>query len=486
MSKGLFIGGTWRAGRGEGLASINPATDEIVWKGNAASSEDVHEAVVQADTAAAIWSDRPLEDRIAIVGAFAQQLAENKPQLAELISRETGKPLWESSGEVETMRGKVGASIEALSERRRETSKTVGDATGFVRYKPHGSVAVLGPFNFPGHLPNGHIVPALLAGNTVVFKPSELTPGVAELTVELWQRAGLPSGVINLLQGSREVGEALIKHPQIDGVFFTGSYATGRAINRALADQPGKILALEMGGNNPLVIYRAKDLPAVAHLIVQSAYITAGQRCSCARRLILLNDEADAVIRELINLMTRMIVGPYTQRPEPFMGPVISAAAADQILEAQAALESSGGQSIIPMQRMDTKLALLTPGLIDVTHVKQRADAEIFGPLLQVIRVNDFDDAIEEANRTCYGLAAGLVSDETGAFDRFYREIRAGVINFNRPLTGASSQLPFGGVGCSGNNRPSAYFAADYCSFPVASLQSDRIPAPSNQPVGFR
>ncbi len=486
MSKGLFIGGMWRAGRGEGLASVDPATNQIVWKGHAGSGEDVHQAVVEADTAAAIWADRPLAGRISILNSFARQLAANKPRLAETISKETGKPLWESSAEVEFMCGKVAASIDSHHDRRRETSRSIGDATGFVRYKPHGAVAVLGPFNFPGHLPNGHIVPALLAGNTIVFKPSELTPGVAELTVELWEQAGLPRGVINLVHGSREVGEALIKHPQIDGVFFTGSYAAGRAINRALADHPGKIAALEMGGNNPLVVYRAKDLPAVAHLIVQSAYVTAGQRCSCARRLILMNDEAEAVIAELMKLMTRMIVGPYTMRPEPFMGPVISAAAADQILEAQSALESAGAATLIPMRRLDKSLALLTPGLIDVTHVKQRADAEIFGPLLQVIRVADLDDAIDEANRTSYGLAAGLASDDPDAFERFYREMRAGVINFNRPLTGASGLLPFGGVGCSGNNRPSAYFAADYCSFPVASLQSDRIAVPPQEIVGFR
>ena len=485
MPKGLFIGGAWRDGRGEGLASINPATDEIVWKGNAASKDDVHDAVLEANTAVALWAERPLEDRVAVLNAFAEQLAANRADLAELISRETGKPLWESRSEVESMRGKVGASIEANRERRRETSRKIGDADGWVRYKPHGVVAVLGPFNLPGHLPNGHIVPALLAGNSVVFKPSELTPGVAEKTLEIWEKAQLPRGVINLVQGSRDVGEALIKHPQIDGVFFTGSYATGRAINRALADEPGKILALEMGGNNPLVVHRSSDLVAAAHLIVQSAFITAGQRCSCARRLILMEDEAENVLAEVKQILMRMIVGHYTAQPEPFMGPVISAVAAEQILAAQSALESAGGTALVPARQMGKSLAFLTPGIVDVTGVKQRADAEVFGPLLQVVRVKDLDDAIEEANRTCYGLAAGLLSDDRDAFERFYREVRAGVINFNRPLTGASGLLPFGGVGCSGNNRPSAYFAADYCSYPVASLVSEVLPKAPQNPIGF-
>jgi succinylglutamic semialdehyde dehydrogenase len=302
--------------------------------------------------------------------------------------------------------------------------------------------------------------------------------------IELCQSAGLPAGVINLVQGARSTGAALVTHNGIDGVFFTGSLDAGRAINRAVADQPGKIVALEMGGNNPLVVDRVGDIAAAAQTIVQSAFITAGQRCSCARRLIVVGDAFDAIVAAITQLIGRMIIGPYTLRPEPFIGPLISAAAADQVLRAQSKLESLGATPIVRAGRMEQSPAFLSPGVIDVTSVHDRPDDEIFGPLLQVIRVRTFDDAIAECNRTCYGLAAGLLSDDRALFDRFVREVRAGVINFNRPLTGASALLPFGGVGCSGNARPSAYFAADYCSYPVASLESVTIP-PAN-PVGFK
>ncbi|HMB95888.1 MAG TPA: succinylglutamate-semialdehyde dehydrogenase, partial [Tepidisphaeraceae bacterium] len=329
--------------------------------------------------------------------------------------------------------------------------------------------------NFPGHLPNGHIMPALLAGNTIVFKPSELAPLVAEMTVKLWQDAGLPLGVLNLVQGGREVGQSLASHTGIDGIFFTGSFEAGRAINRANADQPGKILALEMGGNNPLIVHEVDDLAAAAYLTIQSAYITAGQRCSCARRLIVTNEK---FIDHLTAMIHKIIVGRYTDSPEPFMGPIISDVAAQKLQSAQDDLSKRGAKSIVKMKSIGPRPAILSPGLIDVTEMQNRADEEIFGPLLQVIRAKNFDDAIAEANRTRFGLAAGLFSDDRASWEKFYRATRAGVVNWNRPLTGASGLLPFGGVGCSGNNRPSAYFAADYCSYPIASMEMAHLKMP--------
>jgi succinylglutamic semialdehyde dehydrogenase len=289
-----------------------------------------------------------------------------------------------------------------------------------------------------------------------------------------------------VVQGGREVGEALVGHRDVGGVFFTGSYATGRAINRALADHPEKILALEMGGNNPLVVHEVSDVAAAAYAIVHSAYLTSGQRCSCARRLIVTARQADAVIEAVRELVRRLIVGDYTMRPEPFMGPVISDRAADQILYAQEGLLAAGARVIEPARRMEISRAFVSPGLLDVSEARERPDEEIFGPVLQVVRVRDFDEAIVEANRTAYGLAAGLLCDDRSLYERFWGEVRAGVVNFNRPLTGASGLLPFGGVGFSGNHRPSAYFAADYCSYPVASLEAERVVAPPAALVGFK
>jgi succinylglutamic semialdehyde dehydrogenase len=388
------------------------------------------------------------------------------------------------------MIAKVAISIEACEQRTPPGgSVATGGGDGLTlatRYKPHGVVAVLGPFNMPGHLPNGHLIPAVLAGNAAVFKPSEQAPRVAEAMADAWHAAGTPAGVFNVVQGAAQTGIDLASHPGIDGLFFTGSYAVGLALSRIFAEKPGAILALEMGGNNPLIVHECADLDAAAYLTVLSAYITAGQRCSCARRLIVpVGADGDAFVEQLVEMIGRVRVGFPSDDPEPFMGPVISARAAETLLQAQALLTDRGGRPLVEMRASPRSPALLSPGLIDVTPVAQRDDDELFGPILQLIRVPDFDAAIHEANDTRYGLTAGLLSDRRDLYDRFYRDVRTGIVNWNRQLTGSSSRLPFGGVGRSGNHRPSAYLAADYCAFPVAAMESDRLAMPKQLSPGI-
>jgi succinylglutamic semialdehyde dehydrogenase len=447
---------------------------------------EISRIVDAARAAFATWSLEPLEERIRCLRALEQYYRTNKEKIANVISSETGKPLWESRQEVDSMAGKIPISIDAYAQRCSEQSRPLADAVGFTRFRPHGVLAVLGPFNMPGHLPNGHIVPALLAGNIVVFKPSELTPRVGEVMIEAFAAAGFPAGVFNLIQGGKEAGAILARHRDVNGVLFTGSTAGGIALRRATADDPGKILALEMGGNNPLIVHKAGDLVAAAYIIIQSAYITAGQRCSCARRLILIRGpESDALVERLITTIQKIRVGLPADDPQPFMGPVISTQAAQNLLAAQAKLLDSGGIALVEMKPSSRSPALLTPGLIDVTGVANRPDAEYFGPLLQLIRVDDFDAAIREANNTAYGLSAGLVSENAKLYEKFLREIRAGVLAWNKPLTGASSQLPFGGIGQSGNHRPGGYFAADYASYSLASLESPHAQLPATLPPGI-
>jgi succinylglutamic semialdehyde dehydrogenase len=464
------------------LSSINPATGETVWAGPAADAAAVDAAVRAARGAFPAWAGKSFEERAAIAKAFAAQLTANKDALAEAISHEVGKPHWEALTEVQSMIGKVDISIEAHQRRCAEFKNTLG----VTRFRPHGVVAVLGPFNFPGHLPNGHIVPALLAGNTVVFKPSEFAPAVAELTAKLWAAAGLPGGVLSLAQGGRETGVALAAHTGIDGLFFTGSARAGLALNELFARTPERILALEMGGNNPLVVHRAADVKAAVALTLQSAYLSAGQRCTCARRLIVpAGAEGDRFLAALADATRALRVGSSTDRPEPFMGPVVSAAAADRLLEAQKNLMGRGAVALVEMRRLKPGTGLVSPALLDVTAVSGRDDEEFFGPLLQVIRVPDFDAALREANNTQYGLAAGLISDDAALYARFRAGVRAGLINWNQQLTGASSGAPFGGVGRSGNHRPSAYLAADYCSYPVASIEVPELKLPAQLPPGL-
>lgn len=484
--KSLFINGRWVQGAGPVLTSHDPANGSAVWEGSTAAGSDVESAVSAARDALEGWIELGTETRIAHLLRFSEKLKAHRAELAEIISRETGKPRWEALSEVDSMIGKVPVSIEAYNERRRPVERETGGIVTATRFKPHGVVAVFGPFNFPGHLPNGHVVPALLAGNTVVFKPSELTPGVAHKTVELWEAAGLPAGVLNLIQGGRQTGAALAANREIDGLFFTGSAAVGKALSRVLADHPDKILALEMGGNNPLIVHDVADVDAAVYATIQSAFLTAGQRCTCARRLIVpMGGRGDAFIDRLRQLTERVRVGRYTDDPEPFMGPVISPAAADSILLAQTKLQEQGGRSILDIKGLGNAGAMLSPGLIDVTAIRNRPDVEIFGPLLQIIRVPDFSVALTEANDTAYGLAAGLLSDSRDLYNQFFRKIRAGVVNWNRPTTGASGSLPFGGVGLSGNYRPSGFYAADYCSYPVASMEEAKLTTPARLPPGL-
>jgi len=470
----LFIDGAWRDGRGEVLVSTDPAKGDPVWRGAAATGLDCEDALRAARSAFAGWAATPLERRIEHVRAYGERLKARSEDIARDIARETGKPLWEARTEVAGMVGKVEVSIRAQAERAGHRAAEAAFGRSVLRHRPHGVMAVLGPFNFPGHLPNGHIVPALLAGDTVVFKPSEETPLTGANLARAWDEAGLPPGVLNLVQGGRDTGAALIAG-KIDGLLFTGSASAGAHFRRAFVDRPEVMLALELGGNNPLIAWDG-DPAAAASVIAQSAFITAGQRCSCARRLILpRGPQGEAILEALVALSARLTVGDWDSEAPCFMGSLISAPAAERVRSAVAALVARGAKTVFKgALPSGLSPAYVSPTILDVTDVAI-PDEEIFGPVLQVIRVDDFEAAIARANDTVYGLAAGLVTEDDGLWETFLNRARAGVVNRNRPTTGAAATLPFGGLGASGNHRPSAYYAADYCAYPVCSFEADRL-----------
>lgn len=482
-----FINGQWLAGLGHDISSLNPARNVVIWQGKTASDEQVSTAVVSARQAFTHWANITLQGRVAVIERFAELLTENKQTLAETIAIETGKPLWESIGEAGAMIAKVAISLKAYKERTGTVENPMPGAKAFIRHKPHGVVAVFGPYNFPGHLPNGHIVPALIAGNTIVFKPSELTPLVAEKVVKLWQQAGLPDGVLNLVQGEIATGKALASHKQIDGLFFTGSSTTGHLLHEQFAGQPGKILALEMGGNNPLIVKNVSDIDAAVHDIIQSAFVTTGQRCTCARRLFIeASEQGDAVLARLIEVTKKLTIGYYDDSTQPFIGSMISEKAALGLVDAQSKLEKLGAHSLLSLKHLEQGTGFISPGIIDVTKITALVpDEEYFGPLLKVYRFDNFDDAIEEANNTHFGLSAGLLSDSEKDYDHFFDLIRAGIVNWNKPITGASSAAPFGGIGASGNHRASAFYAADYCAYPVASVEAKSMSLPETLSPGI-
>ena len=478
-----FLGGKWIEGGTHVFESLSPITGEVLWEGPAAGADQVARAVKAARGAFFYWRRLSFAEREAYVRRFVEQIETQRDELAAIIHAETGKPLWESKTEISTMIAKAAVSKKAYEERTGQRDLETGGVLLALTHRPIGVFAVLGPYNFPGHLPNGHIIPALLAGNTIVFKPSELTPLFGERMVQCWADAGLPEGVVNLVQGEKGTGHLLASTDDIDGLLFTGSSLTGHAIHKAFGGHPEKMLALEMGGNNPLIVDKVENMKAAVYTIIQSAFISAGQRCTCARRMIILRSpENEALVSALKSAIEKIKVG-YDDNC--FMGPVVSNDAADRVLSFVAELEHAGATVLKPVERPDVAKALLLPGLVDITAMKTRNDGECFGPLLQLEWVDSLDEAIESANNTRYGLSAGLLSDHSEAWDHFMRGIRAGIVNLNSPLTGASGASPFGGVGASGNYRPGAFYAADYCAYPVASMVNERVALPKAMAPGI-
>ncbi len=454
------------------IISYAPATGEELWRAPIGSVDDL---VERARRSWGNWAAQSLANRIELCRRFANELRKEQDPFAELIARETGKPLWEARNEVEAVIGRVEIAVRSYAERtaQRRLDNALQGTTA-LRHKPHGVMAVIGPATFPAHLPAGHILPALIAGNAVIFKPSEKTPATGEFLVRCFHRAGVPAGALQLLVGGPAQGQELACHDGVDGLLFTGSAHTGISINRKLATNPGRIVALGMGGNNPIVAWDTPKIHDAAVLIVQSAFATSGQRCTSARRLIVRSSLYDAVVGEVKALADRIVVGAPFDDPQPFMGPVIDNAAAEGLTESFVYLLSHGGRPIKNMVQPRKDLPFLTPTIIDTTAMTERPDVELFGPLLQVIRVDDFDQAIAEANNTRFGLSAALIGGSPQEYNRFWANVRAGVVNWNQTTNASSPGAPFGGAGLSGNHRPGAFYAADSCAYPVASSELEQ------------
>ncbi|MDC0030206.1 succinylglutamate-semialdehyde dehydrogenase [Pseudomonadota bacterium] len=464
----LYLQNQWSLGKGKLFKSMNPLTGEILWEGNFANATQLNAAMHAADKSHEGWSSASIQTRIKIIRKFYALLEKNKLAMTKLISDETGKTHADAASEVAATLAKLNNSILAFKKRTGSQKNSIGTIEATLQHSSHGVMSVVGPFNFPLHLPNGHITPALIAGNTIVYKPSESTPMVAEYMMMLWDKAGLPAGVINMIHGGKDIVQGLCKHSLNNGLLFTGSYKVGKQINKIMADYPEKILALELGGNNPLVVWSTKKLNAAADLIFESAFISSGQRCTCARRLILPNNKNGKKI--LAKLKQKIQSLSYADPLDLYYGPLISPKATEGFLAFQDKLIHLGAKTILKARKVRGSFNLVTPSLINITGMTKSYDEENFGPMLQVFFTDTFDEAVAEANNTKYGLAAGLISDNEKLFDVFVRRINAGVINFNSTTTGASGAFPFGGIGRSGNLRPAGFYAADYCAWPKASI----------------
>lgn len=496
-----LIGGVWVPLPGEGLVSHEPARpSRRVWRGTPEVSH-VNLAVGAARAAQRAWEDWGRERRAEVLRRFAEIAASRTGEMASLISREVGKPTWDARAEADLLAAKVQTTLEESEHgpltRVRGFSLPLGPTRqGRCGFRAHGVAAVVGPFNFPAHLPNGHIVPALLMGNTVVFKPSDKAPATGELLArwldEALRALGAPAGVLNLVQGGAEVASVLVGHADIDAVLFTGSWPVGRRIMEANLDRPGRLLALEMGGNNAVVIMPSADLSQAVIECVRASFVTAGQRCTCTRRIIVHCGVASRVVRALREAAAAVRVGPPDEEGV-FMGPLISEDACGAVLRAQGEFEAAGGRVLVRCERVVCAEGghYVRPGVMEVDRFTPGTDAgagcdrEVFGPLVRVSVTDSLEDGIAQANASAFGLAAAIFTQDAGEAERFCARVRAGCINVNAGTAGASGKLPFGGLGRSGNHRPAGAFALDYCAYPVAGIIEQGLGAALSPGMSF-
>jgi len=466
------------------LVSVSPSDPaDVLGTFPVADADSVDTAVSRARKAFPAWRDMGFEGRAAVLRRFAEGARERVPELAELITREVGKALWDACGEASLLAPKVDVTLDTGMTHVATVEAAPGQRATFF---PRGVLAVYGPFNFPVHLPNGHIVPALATGNTVVFKPSELAPATGAWMAALWREIGLPDGVLEIVQGGAETGRALSVNPDVDGVLFTGSYETGRAIAHATLDQPHKLLALELGGSNAYLVCEDADLDLAVSEAALSIAASTGQRCTCARRLFVARSVADAFTEKLVNVLRGLTIGdPFDEGV--FMGPLVSRTAFDRVVGQRALADAAGAERILLVEP-DLPPPYVGPGLVRFPGLRQdhpyQRD-ETFGPEAALYTVDDLDEAIAAANDTDYGLVASVMTRDRANYERCVGRIRTGLLNWNKATVGASGKLPFGGIGKSGNDRPAGATATLYCTVPQAHLESEAGFDPNTLPPGM-
>ena len=454
------------------IVSFDPARPSVEVSRVRVDAGAVDAAVRAARAAFPAWSARSIDERAALLQAWSATCARHAERIAVAIMRETGKVLAEARQEAALLSDKVTVTLEERVRARVTGYEFPANATRTNRcsYRPFGVMAVIGPFNFPAHLPNGHWVPALLAGNTVVFKPSEKAPGVGALLAELMAEAGMPAGVFNLVQGRGDAAAALVDHADVDGVLFTGSWPVGRRIMERNLDRPGRMVALEMGGSNPAIVMDDADLKQAVIECVRCAFITTGQRCTCTRRVVVHRAVAERFIAAFVECARTLTVGAGDAEPAPFMGPLVSREARDAALAFQAECAARGERVLLESRAPAGDGWFLTAGVVQVARFERATDREVFGPVVRIAVAEDLQDAIVQANATDFGLAASVFTRSEANVAAAMAGLRAGCINVNCGTAGASGKLPFGGLGRSGNLRPAGAAMIDACAYPVATM----------------
>jgi len=462
------------------ITSFNPAKNfEPVFTAKSSLSH-VEMAVHAAHKAFVPWSSKPQAERNALLLKVKEALIKREAEIAKAITLEMGKPIAESEAEAKNLSARIDLTIRHGLPK--VATEKVDGLKGEARYHAQGPVAVLGPYNFPAHLVNAHVIPALLTGNTVVVKPSEVCPLVAQLYAECMKDAGLPDGVYNMVQGRADVGKALIQDPRIRAVLFTGSYATGRTIKESLLDHPHKIAALEMGGKNIAVVLDDADLYQALSEVLQGAFLTTGQRCTATSRVFVQRRVADLFISSLVNA-ARVLKPSDPMSRDCVFGPLATKSSFERYVHLLEQAPKSGAEVLL---KGETLLggAFVTPSIHLLGKLEEENSylrEELFGPDICIEIIDDLDDAISRTNKSPYGLSNAVFSASQSAFEKFYRETSSGVLNFNRSTNGALGQLPFGGVGKSGNQRAAGIDAVRYTTYPVAI---NHLPYGETEPTG--
>jgi succinylglutamic semialdehyde dehydrogenase len=476
--KGDFINGRFSpVTKGDGeFKDISPADLNDVVMTVPFKHDHIDEACVAAKKAYAPWARLSMDERRSYLMRLKEVYDLHSEQMAQIISRDTGKPTWEALTEAKALGSKIditlNQSLKLVAEER--VPNALPQVEGVIRHRSRGVMAVVGPFNFPAHLPNGHIIPALIAGNTVVFKPSEQTPAVGQFMAELFEKAQFPAGVFNVVQGDGAAGGRLVANENVDGILFTGSYEVGLKIKQETLTHYWKILALEMGGKNATVVWDDADMDKAIYESLVGSYMTAGQRCSCTSRIILHPKIADEFTERFYQAAKKLTIGHWTENV--FMGPLINAAAVEKYIRFQEIANRENCESLMRGKALDSKTKgyFVTPSIhlvkqFDPNSVYQKS--EIFGPNVAIYQSDNFEETMNIVNSSGYGLVMALFSKNKELYEEALLKARVGLLNWNRTTNGSSSRLPFGGMGKSGNDRPSAHYAIQYCTVPVASLE---------------
>ena len=456
-----------------GKAHISPADfDDEIFRWPQKQSCPLDFVFEEGKKAYLPWARLSMDERVKKLLPLKKIIKKEWPELSQIISRETGKPLWESEGEVKSLIGKVGFVLgEGLS---RIKENYVPKAQGRIRFKSRGLFVVIGPFNFPVHLPFGQILPALAAGNTVIFKPSEKTAATGQKLTECFHKLKLPPGVFQMLQGGAKISEKLCRHKEGDGVLFTGSFEVGQKIKESLIKDYSKMLALEMGGYNSALIWDYKDKEQAVSETLKGCFWTAGQRCSSTSQIILHKNISSEFIKAFVNSAKKIQVDHWSKNP--FMGSLIDSSSVQRFFSFQEEIKKQGGQILLEGKKLkDKKGYYVSPGIYKMKYDKFSpiGTKETFTPQVIFYEIKDLDTALEIINRSGYGLALSLFTEDKKVKEEVFYRAKVGLINYNLSSIGASGFLPFGGLGKSGNDRPAGSFAIDYCVTPLAEKGQD-------------